>query len=72
MALETVKEILTRLATDKEFRDKFFNPKSIDEVLSQYKGRLTQEEIQCLNELTSDRVEQYASKDIHTGSDIRI
>ncbi len=71
MALEIAKEIIIRLATDKEFRDKFFNPKNIDKVLSQYKGRLTEEEVQCLHELTSGRVEQYVSKVVFSCSDIR-
>ena len=72
MALETVKEIIARIATDKEFRDKFFNPKSIEEILGQYKGKLTQEEKNCLYVLTPESVEQYVSKAIYSCSDIRI
>jgi hypothetical protein len=72
MALEDIKEIIARVATDNGFRQDFFNPKSIDKVLAPYEGRLTQEEKQCLRELTLEKVEQYVRKEKYSCSDIRI
>lgn len=75
MALEDVREIITRVATDKDFRENFFDPKGIDKVLVPYKDKLTSEERQCLYGLTPGRVEEYVSKEdlnVYSCSDIRI
>lgn len=74
MALENIKGIMVRIATDKDFRENFFDPKGIDKALVPYKDKLTSEEMKCLYELTLERVEEYVSKETctHTASDIRI
>lgn len=75
MAIEVVKEIMTRAATDNEFREVFFNPETIDRLLDQYKGRLTPQERKCLQELTPNQLESYSSQKgyaVGTGQDIRI
>ena len=71
MALKDVKEIITKIAIDKEFRKTFFDTKSINIALAPYKG-LTPEERKCLYGLDEKKVEQYARKEIHYCSDIRI
>lgn len=72
MALEDVKGIMLRIATDKDFRENFFDPKGIDKVLIPYKDKLTPEEKKCLYELTLERVEEYVSKLPYSHLDIRI
>lgn len=65
--------ILLRLGTDKDFRDSFFEDK--ETTLSKYTG-LSEEEIQCLRELTLERLPSVVSKlqrrEIWVANDIRI
>lgn len=62
MALSTVKDIILKAATDAEFREIFF--KDTNSVLSRY--NLTEEEKQCLRELTSDSSLEKAVMTIQT------
>lgn len=72
MGLETLKEIIVRIATDQEYRAKFFDEKTKADSLKHYESSLTEEEKLCLYELTPDRVEEYVRKDLTKCQDIRI
>lgn len=77
MALEYVKEILLKAALDERFREKFFSPKTIDDVLVSYKGRLSEEEEKCLRELKLENIVEDMKKYFKKGeimhySDIRL
>ncbi|MFH1587256.1 MAG: hypothetical protein ABID38_05340 [Candidatus Diapherotrites archaeon] len=73
MTLKSVKEILARAMTDKEFRVKLLDKTTAEEAMRNYEKELTEEEKGCLAELTPEKLEDYsATTDIITSSDIRI
>ncbi len=70
MPTQKIKDLITKLATDADYRKKFFESKNKEELLS---TDFNKEEKQVLANLTPDRVEEFvASNDTVSFSDIRI
>ena len=72
MAIDAVKEVVGRVAADENFRRDFFDPKCITQVLAPYGKRLTPEELECLKELTPEKVGEYVKNVRYSSQDIRI
>lgn len=68
MSMESVRNILIRIATDKDYREGFFKDK--DKALSQYTD-LTNEERQCFYELTPERIKSAAIKECNKLKHVR-
>ncbi len=70
MPTKKIKNLITKLATDADYRKTFFGSKNKEELLSK---DFSAEEKQVLVNLTPDRVEEFvASNDMVSFSDIRI
>lgn len=71
MPTKNVKNLIVKLATDKDYRKEFFESENKEKILSDM--GFSKEEKQTLLNLTPDRVEEFiATNDTVNFSDIRI
>lgn len=68
MSYQKIKNFITRLTTDAEFRKKFFETKNREKFLKGF----SKEEKEVLVKLTPERVEKFATSNKVVFSDIRI